>query len=79
MSIRFLSSVVTDRQLPYVTSDPVEINHTALLTAAKLVRGTVPEFGYPGASARIEEVTPDGRAVLARLNAREARKRLSAP
>jgi hypothetical protein len=79
MSIRFLSCVVTDRQLPYVTTDPAEIDHIALLTAAKLVRGTVPDFGYPGASARIEGMTPDGRAVLALLKAQEARKRLSGP
>ena len=79
MSIKFLSSVVADRQLPYVTTDPAAIDHIALLIAAKLVRGMVPDFGYPGASARMEEVTREGHAVLALLQAQEARKGPSRP
>jgi hypothetical protein len=77
MSIKFLSSIVAGKELPYVTTDPAETDHIALLIAAKLVRGTVPDFGYPGAAARIEELTPDGRAVLALLQGQEARKTTS--
>lgn len=75
MSIKFLASIEAGQELPYSTTDPAEIDHIALLIAARLVRGTVPDFGYPGATARIEELTPDGRAVLPLLQAQEAQKR----
>jgi hypothetical protein len=68
---------VADRELPYETTDPLEIDHIALLIAAKLVSGSASDFGHPGAAARIERVTPDGRAVLALLRAQQARERMS--
>lgn len=83
MNVAFLGRVA-EQPLPYLTSDPEEIQHFELLRSAGLLTGTtsVNEEGVT-VSAQITGFTPEGRSLMAmdvqlqRMHLRGLLRRLS--